>query len=286
MGHAFDIRHFPEPGRSVDIGGRRMQLYCTGHGNPTVILEAGLGGLLDSWRSVQPSIGGFTRVCAYDRAGYGASDAGPMPRTAAAIAADLHELLRRGGERPPYLLAGHSFGGYIVRVFNGLYPDEVAGLVLVDTPQEDQFRILPRAWTAACDDLLHRYRIQARWAPLYIGLGIARVQLHVQGAAPGTFLILQPRYLKARASEMESMAMSAEEARGAGGISNKPLMVLTAAHSMDEASKPVWERQVQPRLVGLSLRGRHIVVPGSTHNMPADRPDAIAAAVRQLVKAF
>jgi pimeloyl-ACP methyl ester carboxylesterase len=284
IGRASDIRHFPEPGRSVDIGGRHMQLYCTGHGTPTVILEAGLGGLLDSWRSVRPSIAAFTRVCSYDRAGYGASDAGPMPRTASAIAADLHELLRRGGEQSPYVLAGHSFGGYIVRVFNGLYPDDVGGLVLVDSPQEDQFGILPPAWAAASAALLRRYRVQARWAPLYIGLGIARIQLRFQGAAPHTFLILQPRYLRARASEMESMAVSAEEARAAGHISDKPLIVLTAGHSLDDASQRIWEQQVQLHLASLSVRGRQVVVPGSTHNMPADRPDAIVDAVRQLAQ--
>jgi pimeloyl-ACP methyl ester carboxylesterase len=279
---AMDARRFPEPGRAVDIGGRRLQLYCTGQGSPTVVLEAGIGGLLDSWRGVQPAIAGFTRVCSYDRAGYGASDAGPLPRTSAAIAADLHELLRRGGELPPYLLVGHSFGGYNVRVFNGLFPAEVAGIVLVDTPQEDQFRILPPSWTAASEALLHRYRTQARWAPLYIGLGIARVQLHLQGADAETFLILQPRYLRARASEMQSMHVSAEQARTTGHIADKPLMVLTAGNSLDAASQVIWADQVQPRLAQLSSHGQQIIVPGSSHDMPNDRPAAIVDAVRLL----
>jgi pimeloyl-ACP methyl ester carboxylesterase len=131
---------------------------------------------------------------------------------------------------------GHSFGGYNVRVFNGLYPSEVSGLVLVDAPQEDQFRLLPPSWAAAADALLHRYRAQARWARLYIGLGIARVQLHLQHADAATFLILEPAYLQARASEMESMPVSAAQARAASGIAEKPLIVLTAGRSLDPAS--------------------------------------------------
>jgi pimeloyl-ACP methyl ester carboxylesterase len=282
IGHALDVRRSPEPGRAVDIGGRRMQLYCTGQGSPTVILEAGLGGLLNSWRSVQPAVAAFARICAYDRAGYGASDAGPMPRTSAAIAEDLHELLRRAGERPPYVLVGHSFGGYNVRVFNGRYASEVAGIVLVDAPQENQFGILPASWSVASDELLRRYRAQARWAPLYIGLGIARAQLHLQGADAETFLILRPDYLRARAAEMESMTVSAAQARTAGGIAAKPLIVLTADRSLDPASQRIWAEDVQPRLVRLSARGRQIVVADSSHDMPADRPDAIVEAIREL----
>jgi pimeloyl-ACP methyl ester carboxylesterase len=282
IGHALDVRRSPESGRLVDIGGRRMQLYCIGQGSPTVILEAGIGGLLSSWRTVQPAVAAFARVCAYDRAGYGASDAGPMPRTSAAIAEDLHELLRRAGERPPYVLVGHSFGGYNVRVFNGLYPDEVAGIVLVDAPHEDQFRILPAAWNAAADALRRRYGAQARWAPLYIGLGIARAQLHLQHADAETFLILQSNYLRARASEMASMPVSAAQSRAAGGVAEKPLVVLTAGRSLDPASQIIWADDVQPRLVRLSARGRQIVIADSSHDMPSDRPDAIVEAVREL----
>jgi len=134
-----DAHRLPEPGRLVDIGGFRLQLNCIGKGSPTVILESGLGDvLLIQWERVQPEIAKFSRVCSYGRAGYGGSDSGPMPRTSAQIAEELHALLQEAGEKPPYLLVGSSFGGYNVRVFNGLYPDLVAGIVLVDSTQEDQ----------------------------------------------------------------------------------------------------------------------------------------------------
>jgi pimeloyl-ACP methyl ester carboxylesterase len=280
---AREARTMPEPGAAVDIGRRRIQIYCTGQGNQVVVLEAGLGGLLNSWKHVQASIAGFSRVCAYDRAGYGASDAGPMPRTSTAIADDLHEALQRAGERAPFVLVGHSFGGYNVRVFNGRYPDEVAGVVLVDAPQEDQWDLLPPRWKETSDALLHRYREQARRAPLYIGLGIARLQLHWQGANAGTYLILTTKYLRARASEMESMPLSAEEARTADHVADKPLIVVTAQRSLDPESQVIWERDVQPRLARLSARGEQVLV-DSTHDVPGEHPETIVEAVRRLAR--
>jgi pimeloyl-ACP methyl ester carboxylesterase len=108
------------------------------------------------------------------------------------------------------------------------------------------------------------------------------VQLHLQGAEDGTYLILRSRYLRARASEMESMPVSAGQARAAGHIADKPLVVLTAGNSLDAASQAIWADEVQPRLAQLSSRGRQIVVPGSSHDMPNDRPDAIVDAVRRI----
>lgn len=127
-----DARSFPHPGRLASAGELRLNLHCTGAGVPTVVLEAGLLDSLDVWGRVQPAVARFARVCSYDRAGYGNSDPGPMPRTSVRIANELRAALHSAGERPPYVLVGASFGGFLVRVFNGRYPDEVAGLVLVD----------------------------------------------------------------------------------------------------------------------------------------------------------
>ncbi|MGI8746474.1 MAG: alpha/beta fold hydrolase [Bryobacteraceae bacterium] len=125
-----DNQRFYRPGRLVDVGEFRLNLYCAGQGSPTVVLEVGLADSLDSWSRVQPEIARFARVCSYDRAGYGYSDPGPMPRTSDRIASELRAALRSAHENPPFLLVGHSFGGFNVRVFNGKYPDEVAGLDL------------------------------------------------------------------------------------------------------------------------------------------------------------
>lgn len=302
IGSRLDARRSPEPGKLVDIGGRKLKLCCTGRlqgpGTPTVILESGLGGFLQEWQGrIQPQIAQFTRVCSYDRAGYGGSDSGPTPRISSHIAADLHALLAAAGERPPYVLVGHSFGGYIVRVFNGRYPGEVAGMVLVDSVQEDEYDELP--WTSASHpgyaaDGLGHYQNQARWSPLWMGLGIARLQ-HRNELGPDAYLILQSKYLKARANEMENIQQSAAEARASGTLGNKPLIVLTASKTdaslnvlpaaNRERFETVWP-QLQARLARLSTRGKQIVVPDAAHNIPGDRPEVVVAAVRDVCTAM
>jgi len=292
-----DTRRFPEDGRLVDVGGYRLMLNCTGVGSPTVILEAGFGDLSLEWRTVQPQIAKFSRVCSYDRAGYGGSDPGPMPRTSLRIAKELHALLKSAGEIPPYVLVGHSFGGYNVRVFNGLYPDEVAGIVLADATQEDQYELLPTAWNAISAAQLKHCQRQARYSFFLVDLGIGRLMLQAQGADHGAYLILQKKYLRARTSELEQIRISAEQARAADHISYEPLFVLTAAENIDAILSSglskrdfaefqrVWVDDLQMRLARLSTRGKRIMVEGSGHDIPSDRPDAIVDAVHELCTA-
>ena len=294
LGMRAEARRFPEPGRLVDIGGYRLKINCAGQGSPTVILESGLGDGLDEWRRVQPEIARFTRVCSYDRAGYGGSDAGPAPRTSATSTGELHALLRRAGEKPPYLLVGHSIGGYHVRVFNGHYPDEVSALVLVDSTQEDQYELLPGAWRSISAAMQKRYQSQSRWAPLYVGLGIARLQLRMQGVQ-GPYRMLQSKYLHARAQELQEIRTSAEQARASNHIAGKPLIVLTGGARPDallqgglsaselQEYQRVWIDDLQLRLARLSARGKRVILPDSGHDVPADRPDAIVSAVRELL---
>ena len=108
---AVDARRFPPPGKMVDVGGHRLHVYSTGEGSPTVIMEAGIEGCSLMWCKVQPEVAKFTRVCTYDRAGMGWSEAGPMPRTGGQIVGELHTLLKNAGIPGPYVLVGHSFGG-------------------------------------------------------------------------------------------------------------------------------------------------------------------------------
>ncbi|HEX3551252.1 MAG TPA: alpha/beta hydrolase [Candidatus Elarobacter sp.] len=128
----FDAAPYLRPQRLVDIGGRRLNLYCTGRGSPTVVLEANGASDTVGWRYVQPLLGARVHVCSYDRAGLGFSDPGPLPRDAAAVASDLKMLLTRAGIAPPYVLVGYSDGAHYVRLFADRYLDEVAGVVLVE----------------------------------------------------------------------------------------------------------------------------------------------------------
>jgi pimeloyl-ACP methyl ester carboxylesterase len=120
----------------VDLGGHRLHVFCTGHGAPTVVVETGLGDFSFDWTLVQKQVSRFTRICTYDRAGYAWSDPGPKPRTFAQINLELNDALQKLGERGPFVLVGHSYGGPVVRNFAAVYPNDVAGMVLVDSAFE------------------------------------------------------------------------------------------------------------------------------------------------------
>jgi pimeloyl-ACP methyl ester carboxylesterase len=138
LGRRADRRRLAQIGRSLEIGGRTLNIFCSGTGGPAVIFDSGGDGPGLEWEPVQLDVAKFTQARWYNRAGIGWSDPGPFPRTSVAIAGDLHELLRRAGAPPPYVLVGASFGGMNARIYNGLYPSTVAGMVLVDAGHEDE----------------------------------------------------------------------------------------------------------------------------------------------------
>ena len=117
--------------------GARLNLYCSGSGSPTVLLDAGHQDWAPAWAVVQPQIASWTRTCSFDRPGYGFSPPGPMPRTSERISTELHDVLRSSGIGGPYVLVGHAYGATNMRTFADLYPDEVKGLVLVDPDPTD-----------------------------------------------------------------------------------------------------------------------------------------------------
>ena len=161
ISEARDRRFNPMPGELVNVNGRKMHIDCTGEGNPTVILEAGLGDTYLSWRKVQPEIAKFARVCSYDRAGLGYSDSSSQPRTSRVIAQELHALLQAAQVPPPYVLVGHSMGGYDVRLYASLYRDEIAGMVLVDASHPDQETRFPPRVEGHGGKLAARSRVSA-----------------------------------------------------------------------------------------------------------------------------
>jgi pimeloyl-ACP methyl ester carboxylesterase len=129
---------YSRPGQMASAAdGARLSFYCLGTGSPTVVLESGWGDWAPAWSIVQPKIAQFTRVCSYDRAGSGFSDPGPLPRTSARIAGELHDALRAAGIAGPYVLVGHAFGGDHVRAFADLFMQDVAGMVLVEADASD-----------------------------------------------------------------------------------------------------------------------------------------------------
>lgn len=306
-----DARRFPQQGRSVSLGpqfaGVSLNINCSGQGSPTVILDSGLGVPAIGWNFVQPQIAKFTRVCSYDRAGYGWSTPGPMPRTSDEIVKELHALLAAAGEKPPYIFVGHSFGGFNIRVFNGAYPGEVAGMVLVDASHEDQNSRMPAALVAYSKKEEAASKWQAFIAPALIDLGVARLTSIVSGPSylPRNFLEelrylqLQTKFLSATNSELAFFDTSADEVRASGNLGDKPLIVLTAGKSPDASSLPagfpkkefddfetIWRNDLQVREAHFSTRGRQILVPDSDHMIPFERPDMVVSAIHDVFSAI
>ena len=158
VGEATDSTAMPATGRLIDVGGHKLYLNCVGSGSPTVVLEPGAGATSSQLGWITPAVARSTRVCVYDRAGRGWSEPADSPQDGAQIATDLHTLLHRGGVTGPYVLAGHSFGGLYVRIFAAHYPDEVAGLVLVDSTasKEPARSVIPSSGDDSSDDPVGR----------------------------------------------------------------------------------------------------------------------------------
>ncbi len=311
LGNRADARRFPQQGRSVSLGpafdNLTLSIDCRGQGSPTVILDSGLGVPAVGWNPVQTEVAKFTRVCSYDRAGYGWSGATSASRTSIQIVKELHALLEAANEKGPYILVGHSFGGFNVRVYNGQYPNDVAGIVLVDASHEDQNDRMPPAIQAFMKKSIEQLKRQQMLAPLLIRFGVARFAQRNQGESPGVskefgqemlYLQLQPKFIDASASEMGSFAESANEVRAAGNLGDKPLVVLTAGKSADPSQLPagfpkkefddlheVWVNDLQVREAGLSTRGKRVMVLDSDHMIPFERPDVIVAAIREVYSA-
>src|SRR5688572_25463399 len=166
-----DQRYYAPPGQLVDVGGYRLHIYCTGEGRPTVVLDALFPGTVSNWVWVQPEIAKTTRVCAYDRGGLGWSDGGPEPRDAEQHARELHTLLSDAEIPGPYILVGHSLGGLSVRMFAAQYPDEVAGMALIEGTNPDSWKRLGKPEGVGVD------RNQLAVAPFLARLGIFRLGL-------------------------------------------------------------------------------------------------------------
>lgn len=294
------------PGRLVDIGGRRLHLHCSGQGQPTVIIETGLGDFSFDWVFVQRGASKITRTCTYDRAGYAWSDPGPEPRTFAQLNAEIRTALSRAGERGPFVLVGHSFGGGIVRAWALQYPGEVAGVVLVDAVSEHQFiRMGPHAGRigddargrpipAPTDDLSRRAAAVAadpsKREPIaapYDRLPKSEQDLHAWAAAQPSVEIAENSQREWSTEYYARWAATSQQ----GSLGSTPLIVLTRAQGGygDNLDKPAAELErirlrAQRALAELSSKGIQRMV-ASGHNMHIEAPDIVIAAVRDVVQA-
>jgi len=304
---------YPPPGRLVDVGTHRLHVRCSGEGTPAVIFDAALGASSLSWSLVQPAIARTTRACTYDRAGFGWSDAGPLPRTAGRIADELYELLRREGVPGPYVLVGHSFGGLVMRLLAARHADETAGLVLIEPaipeewvePTGDQRVLIARGARLCGYGAAAARHGLARVVSVLVSLGalgLARalvtivsrgglrredegILAPVQKLPPDARQVLrrmwtQPKFFEALGSQIENVCASADEVlrETSGTYGDLPLVVMSSATATERRLR------ADLALAGRSTRGRHVLAPDSGHWIPLDAPQAIVDAIVTLVQ--
>jgi pimeloyl-ACP methyl ester carboxylesterase len=312
---------YVQPGRRVEVApGRALNLVCIGSAERTVLFDAGGSDWSVVWALVQPRVARHARACAYDRAGLGFSDPGPGARTPVAIVEDLHALVQAAGLKRPLVLVGHSLGGFNMKLYAALYPEDVAGLVLIDPSEErdwDRTRPMIRAKygpvLAAKAELLDRTflaglmrkyeecRTAAANAPLDPEAPIyrrctdpVRPQLGPAIAAARRRIQVTTAYQKAQASEIVNSVYGDpgslpvyERLFRPGMLGSRPIIVLT--HGLYDAEDPLdslGQMQgiaVHRQTARLSRKGAQRVVPGSGHNVPFEVPDAVVAAVEEVL---
>jgi pimeloyl-ACP methyl ester carboxylesterase len=280
--------------------GRALNLRCSGAGGPAVILEAGGNSESSTWYRVQPQLARQTRVCAYDRAGYGFSDEGPLPRDLNADVADLHALIVAAGIPMPAVLVGHSKGSNIVRQYATIYPQQVAGLVLVDPPEQGADQRMPEAWKAQtatmvaqreaflghCEAAAVAGDVETlkqclRAAPPWMGERVASAMIRNKS---------QPSYWRTLRSELTHnnavFAAPVPEDESYGSI---PLVLLRPADQDDGVPTDVREiivaarHQTHSRILAASTHSAEVVVQNTSHDIQLDQPNAVITAVQRMI---
>jgi pimeloyl-ACP methyl ester carboxylesterase len=277
------------PGKSYDVGGYKMHIYCTGQGSPTLLLDAGLGGDWTEWGAVQPELSKTTRVCSYDRAGFGGSAPRPGTRDADNIAHELHELLAQAGTTGPIILMGHSIAGLYIRDYAALYPQQVVGVVLVDSsfPLADKTPVFE---AMAASIPLPKPTVENFAQRADFILGIPRLLGYCSQIPPGWNAhagkrlaedVCPPPFAAINA-EARNMDQSGLEALRAKNFGNLPILIFS-----EDPNKPFplpggWGKkwsaawnQMQDQLMDLSTRSRRIIANGSGHPIPIERPDLL-----------
>lgn len=260
----------PAPGRTYTVGDHRLHLDCGGEGSPTVVLFSGLGEISASWAWITEATSPTTRVCAYDRAGQAWSDDVAEPQDGVTAAQDLHALLAEAGEQGPYVLVGHSIGGPYAMTYAAEYPDQVAGMVLLDSSSPRQLTDIP-AYPM-------QYAVMRRGLallPTLARVGVSRVvptSSELPGSAAGLVesMTSTTRAFRNGRDELAVIPIVLEQAQALTTLHDLPLAVLTASEKLDDEGWPA----AQDRMAALSSNSLHRVIEGSHAGLVADKEPA------------
>jgi pimeloyl-ACP methyl ester carboxylesterase len=295
--------NYPPTGELIDIGGYRLHLHRMGSGSPAVIMDSGLGALSLLYELVLPRIAEFTTAVSYDRAGYAWSDPAPagVSRTSRQRMTELHTLLEKAVIPPPYLLVGNSFGAINVMVYADLYPDEVAGLVMIDpsTPRMVDIPGVPSAKTMEQSARVMRVLARLGVVKWFAGALYKPVIPGWKNLPPAIWdmnlaLSVQPAFYDTWVREAADGAASFAQAQQAEqSLKDKPLIVLTGGEMWTKPGSQLGRPEAMKKgmlaqrkaMAALSSKGQHRIIEGASHTMQVDHPDAVVQAVREVVEA-
>jgi pimeloyl-ACP methyl ester carboxylesterase len=293
-------KQYPPIGQMIDIGGYRLHMHIQGARSPTVILDAGAGGIGLSWELVRPAIAQVTRVITYDRAGLGWSDTSPYPRDASTMALELHTMLVNANISGPYILVGHSLGGPVARHFAAKYPNEVAGLVMVDSAHEQQMNYFPEAVVKMANSMKGMIGIMKLINKLGIfALQPGLVQIGDNGKLSSELVTQMQGVMASSGSHLETMLAESEnifaaQVQPVATLGDLPLTVISHGQLDANAVPPSLGQQVrdeyeaawqtlQAEITSLSTRGRRIIAERSGHNIMYDQPVIIVESILEIL---
>lgn len=302
---------FAVPHQLVDVGGRKMNIYCSGKGATTVVFDSPSGDAGWGWFRVQPEVAKHTRACVFDRAGLGFSDPAKRPNTSENVAEDLHKLLAAAGEKAPYILVGNSLGGANVQVYTYRYPKEVKGLVLVEAQHEDETARLDKVTQGKIKQIYAMVSGQNKYCLAAAEKGFkagSEEQTNCVDNEAEITKVFGPKlaaaissstrkasYWRANVAEYDGLAASDEQLRKLRRpFGDLPVVVLTRSVSpyavpgqpqsaMNKATEDE-NFAVQKEYLKLTTRGTQRVVPGASHVIQAEKPEAVVAAVLEVLK--